>query len=115
MQVHILGEEPPTGKEWCATCVMLYLAGLAKDKKLMEQMRNLSKDYANAELDWTVFKIPHRPDLPLYTAVTTAPSILMGANLPVCWTHIAVPEERTDQAPSGLIKGKSYGTPKGAG
>src|SRR5258707_13948516 len=109
MQVHILGEEPPTGKEWCATCVMLYLAGLAKDKKLMEQMRNLSKDYANAELDWTVFKIPPRPDLPLYTAVTTAPSILMCANLPVCWTHIAVTEELTDQTPYDLIKGKSYG------
>ncbi len=115
MQVHILGEEPPAGMQWCATCVMLYLEGLTHDPPLMKRLRELNAEYEKRELDWTVFKIPTRPDLPLYVAVTTAPSILMGANLPVCWTHIAVPQDDKSQIPNGLIPGKAYGRPKGTG
>ncbi len=108
MQVRLAGIEPKPGANLCATCVMLFMREISLDEQLREQVKKLTEDYRNAELDWIVYNLPKRPDLPLETAVTIAPSMYIQASLPVCWTHVVALGSNPVNNTSGLIPGKSY-------
>lgn len=120
IRLEYVGQLPPQGVLWCATCSILYMGAISADKNNIEKCRELVERGMERKAQVVAFALPDHPWYQLREAVTTAPSVLIPYPMPVCWVHLSgrIPETPTRPAPGpngnliagNLIAGKAYRT-----
>lgn len=105
--LEILGETPPPGTNFCATCAQMYLGAISEDAELVAKIRGMLNDAIEKRRKIVNFVPPRLPDKPLRVAVTIAPSVYFAYPAPVCWIHMIpyVPQNRPQSVRSALIPG----------
>lgn len=100
--INLIGPPSPAGRDWCATCVMLYIGDISASQenqamamKRVEQIRSQGLDEVDLLLDssltWRKLNL----------AVTVAPSVYFQVPMPVCWVHVqGYDPEKASQASS---------------
>lgn len=107
--INLEGPMPPVGREWCATCTMLYLGDLSGNPEVQDMARR-RREHAEktgaGEVDFLLDGTLTWRKLCL--AVTTAPSVYFQVPMPVCWVHLqGYDPEKGNQ--SHLANGKKKG------
>lgn len=87
--IELYGPVPPPGKQWCATCAMLYLGDVSanienqdiarhKVQRAEQDGEDLVELVMDASMTWRTLRI----------SVTIAPSVYFQVPMPVCWVHM---------------------------
>lgn len=87
--INLEGPVPPIGRQWCATCTMLYIGDLSSNSDVQDMARRRT-EHAEASGEGTVdFLLDGTLTWrKLNIAITTAPSVYFQVPMPVCWVHI---------------------------
>lgn len=111
-RLELIGKTPPAGREWCATCAMIYLGTVSDDPLVQAHVRELTEAAMERGDSLITFRLPNREDKILRVAITTAPSMWFQNPMPVCWVHLipwgrAKVDAASPEHSSSLITGKA--------
>lgn len=113
--LELIGQLPPLGGYWCATCAQMYLGAVSEDSNLVEIIRELMRKTMERGDMSVNFKLPDIPAKPLRCAVTIAPSVYFAYPAPVCWVHMIpyspqmqAAQAQANGARTSLIPGKHH-------
>lgn len=104
--INLNGPQPVAGREWCATCAMLYLGDISASM----EVQGLARRYVERAQEKGLEEIDLLLDSAmtwrkLNLAVTTAPSVYFQVPMPVCWIHLQGYD--SERKPTGaLVNGK---------
>lgn len=107
--INLIAPQPPVGKQWCATCAMLWLGDISTQPETQALARSLTEKAEKddiGEVDIPLF--PEKTWRKLNLAITTAPSVYFQVPMPVCWVHIQGydPEKGTQGTAARLLNGR---------
>lgn len=105
--IELRGPNPPPGREWCATCAVLYLGEVSADPLVQKAAQEQVQKALEEGVEEVTFTMPPSWRR-LREAVTTAPSVYFPYPMPVCWLHLhgGIPSGKPDSKVN-LIEGKA--------
>lgn len=87
--INLEGPHPPVGREWCATCAMLFLGDISQNPENQDATRRRVRRAEERGDDQVHFSLDTALTWrTLNLAVTTAPSVYFQMPMPVCWVHM---------------------------
>lgn len=116
IRLEYAGMEPPPGRQWCATCAVLYMGAISTDPNNKTLVAAMIEENLSYNVPVVNFPLPRHEFYILRIAITVAPSVYFTYPMPVCWVHLEGKFPQANQLRgnptngTNLIHGKSYRT-----